>query len=723
MSSISRSIPRPDSPVKSSGRAIYLDDMPIEGALHSRLLLSTRARAKIVRVTTPALPDGYITVDYRDIPGSNAVRMINDGWPLFPEHTVEYIGQPILVIAGPDMSVIDELIAASTVEYEDLPPVFGIDGAEALDSPEIFVEYRLEGAPGNATPGSLRPQTPAFTVTESFDTGPQEHIYLEPQAIAAWYEEGRITVIGSMQCPYYVRKALAAIFGWDAGRIRIVQATTGGAFGGKEDFPSVLAGYVALAAFKSGKPVKLVLDRGQDIEISTKRHPARITLHSCVGVSGVVESTTADVRIDGGAFEGLTSTVLQRAIFTASGVYRIPHISVRGRAYRTNVVPYGAFRGFGSPQAFFAAEMHMCHLARKHGEDPLDFKRRHLLQQGDRTITGGILRDPVKMEEMVNSAILQSGYLQKRPEYERADGKTRRGIGVSLFNHGCGFTGSGERDIIKARVKLRGHADGKVEVLCSNVEMGQGAETTLRKIVAETLDTAMANVVFENPDTDQVPDSGPTVASRTSMVVGGLLRRAALKLKETSAPVPGNPVEVEATYEQPQEIEWDQATFTGDAYPAFSWGVNVIEIELDLLTFAIRPLTVWAIYDIGTALDERIVIGQIHGGIVQGLGYGTSELLEVRNGAFQQRTLTDYVIPVSLDTPDIHVELVSNPYSGGPYGAKGVGEIPLTGAAPALGDAVECALGVEIHKIPLSPEYLEEIARSQGSARFHGRPR
>ncbi|MBU8912490.1 MAG: xanthine dehydrogenase family protein molybdopterin-binding subunit [Spirochaetales bacterium] len=717
MSTISRSIPRTDSPQKSAGRANYLDDMRIAGALHARLLLSTRPRARILRVETPALPDGYVTVDHSDIPGTNAVRMINDGWPLFPVDMVEYVGQPILLIAGPDVAVIDELLAAVTVEYEDLTPVFGIDGAETVEDPECFVdyhlEYHLEGAPGptDQPSGDL-----AFTITETFDTGAQEHIYLEPQAMAAWCEGHRITVTGSIQCPYYVHKALVTVLGWDADRIRVVQATTGGAFGGKEDFPSVLAGYVALAAHKTGQPVKLVLDRGQDIEISTKRHPSRITLASSVGRSGLAQSTCADIRIDGGAFEGLSSTVLQRAMFNASGVYRIPEISVQGQAYRTNIVPYGAFRGFGSPQAFFASEMHMCHLARKHGEDPLSFKRRHLVRQGDRTITGGTLRDPVKMEEMIDSVLTQSEYNRKRPEYERATGITRRGIGVSLFNHGCGFTGSGERDIIKARVKLRGHADGKVEVLCSNVEMGQGAETTLRKIVAETLGVPIGNVVFQNPDTDQVPDSGPTVASRTVMVVGGLLHTAALKLKDATSPGPGQPVEVEANYQQPAEIEWDQSTFTGDAYPAFSWGVNIIEIELDLLTYAIRPLTVWASFDIGTAIDERIVIGQIHGGIAQGIGYGTTELLEVRDGAFQQRTMTDYVIPGSLDTPEIHVNLVSNPYHGGPFGAKGVGEIPLTGPPPALGDAVECALGVEIHQIPLTPEYLERIVRTQGGA-------
>lgn len=709
MSAISRSVPRPDSPPKSSGRAEYLDDVRIDGVLHTGLLCATHPHARLVDIRLPSMPEGYTVVDHRDVPGINAVRMITDSWPLFPVDTVEYVGQPIALIVGPDPAVISDLIAACTVSYASLPAVIEIAGAEALEDPECFADYRLDGSPG--PPDRSASTTAAFTLTETFDTGAQEHVYLEPQAMAGWFDGTRITVEGSMQCPYYVHKALTALFGWGPDRIRVIQSTTGGGFGGKEDFPSVLAGYVSVAAYKTGKPVKIVLDRETDISITTKRHPSRTTFSSTVGSDGTITKAVADIRIDGGAFEGLTSVVLQRALFSATGVYRVPEVSVRGRAYRTNAPPYGAFRGFGSPQAFFSAEMHMCHLARKHGEDPLSFKRRHLLEQGDRTITGGLLRDPIKMDEMIEAAVTPSGYARKRPDYERESGLLRRGIGVSLFSHGCGFTGSGERDIIKAQVKLRRTADGLVEVLCANVEMGQGAETTLPKIVAETLDAPPDRIVFVNPDTDRVPDSGPTVASRTVMVVGGLLQKAALDLKAKGGLRTGDPIEVEARYEQPPEIEWDQETFTGDAYPAFSWGVNVIEIELDMLTYTIRPLTVWAVYEIGTAIDERIVIGQIHGGIAQGLGWGSTELLETRDGVYQQRTVTDYVIPGAMDTPAMHVQLVGNPYHGGPFGAKGVGEIPLTGAAPALADAVECALGVPVYRIPLTPEYLEEAAR------------
>lgn len=715
MSSISTTIRRVDSPTKIAGSEEYLADMRFAGSLHSRLVLSDRSRARITSIHVPQLPAGYATVDHTDIPGRNQIHVINDNWPLFPEDVVEYVGQPILMIVGPDPAVLDDVVRSTEIEYEDLNAVLGLTDAEALPSPPVFVEYQLEsGVPVGQDTGTA-------DLSETFDTGPQEHIYLEPQAMAAWYEDEKINVVGSTQCPFYIRTGLMGLFGWGSDRVRVVQAATGGGFGGKEEWPSLLAGYVAVAAYKVRKPVRIVLDRSEDIRITTKRHPSRTSFSTLAGADGV-KKTSIDARIDGGAFEGLSSTVLQRMMFSATGAYRVPPATVRGRAYQTNIVPYGAFRGFGSPQAFFAIEMHMNHLAQELGIDPLEFKRRQLLAQGGRTITGGTLRDPIKMHEMIDIALEMSGYTQKRTAYSKESAKVRdpamqrgsiirRGIGISLFSHGCGFTGNGERDIIKARVRLRHQPSGVVEILAASVEMGQGAETTLRKIVARTLEMPIEQVIYAKPDTDRVPDSGPTVASRTSMIVGGLLHRAATKLKDRLETAGSEAIEVEAQYEQPEEIEWDQTKFRGDAYPGFSWGVNVIEIELDMITYAVQPTNVWAVYDIGTAIDEQVVIGQVHGGIVQGLGYAISENLEVTDGRFQQHTMTDYIIPGSLDVPPIEVRLVSNPHRYGPFGAKGAGEIPFTGVAPAVADAVENALGKRVYRVPLIPEYLEEADR------------
>ena len=557
------------------------------------------------------------------------------------------------------------------------------------------------------------------------------------------YSGERITVYGSMQCPYYVKDALIEAFDWDGERIRIVQTTTGGAFGGKEEYPSLIAGHVAFAAYKTGHPVQLVFDREEDILCTTKRHPAIVRFKTAVGRDGMIRAMRVEILLDGGAYAGLTSVVLQRAILAAVGVYRIPSVEVNGRAFATNTVPTGAFRGFGAPQAFFAIEMHMNNLAARLGEDALEFKRRHMVHTGDRTITGGTFWHEIKLDELVETAQRISDFTQKSRTFSKASSSTNssassysnsnsssstnssassysnsnsssslKGIGMSLFFHGCGFTGSGERDHIKAKVRLVKHRNGSVDIRVASVDMGQGAQTTLRKIVARTLEIPIESIVYDNPDTDRVPDSGPTVASRTAMIVGQLLVRAAVELKAKWDTDPE--VEVENDYVHPDHLEWDQDSFRGDAYPAYSWGVNVVEVEVDSITFEVNVTGVWAAYDIGAALDDKIVKGQIDGGIAQGLGYATLEVMETRQGMIQQGTFTDYIIPTSMDLPPVESRLIDNPYEGGPFGAKGAGELPLIGAAPALAAAVGQALGVPINRIPVTPEYLMELVQQRG---------
>ncbi len=293
-----------------------------------------------------------------------------------------------------------------------------------------------------------------------------------------------------------------------------------------------------------------------------------------------------------------------------------------------------------------------------------------------------------------------------------SESSSSRGIGISLFFHGCGFTGSGERDHIKAKVRLVKRRDGTVEIRVANVDMGQGAQTTLRKVVAATLELPVERIAYDNPDTDRVPDSGPTVASRTAMIVGHLLERAAVELKQRWDS--GQEVEVESNYRHPDHLEWDEDSLKGDAYPAYSWGVNVVEVEVDSITYETKVKGVWGVYDVGAALDDRIVKGQIDGGIAQGLGYATLEVMETRQGAIQQRNFTDYIIPTSLDLPRIESRLIDNPYEGGPFGAKGAGELPLIGAAPALAAAVGQAVGVCVDRIPVTPEYLAELCQHRG---------
>jgi len=708
---ISTPIHRFDAAEKAGGLASYIADIGFDGMLVAKTFRSSRPRARIRSIYLPELPEGYTVVDRRDVPGKNRVHMIEDDWPFFAEDCVNHVGEPILLIVGPERAEVLRLLSLIRIEYEDLEPVFSIEESIARrDSPiygerNLIAEYALErGDPDSAFEKAAR------IFEDEYRTGLQEHVYLEPQGVTAVYGGGRITVYGSMQCPFYVKSALEQAFGWEGDRIRVVQVVTGGGFGGKEDYPSILAGHAAFAAYKTGRPVQLLLERSEDICCTTKRHPSIIRHRTALDGNGRITAMDVHIMLDGGAYAGLSSVVLQRAMFMAAGVYSIPSVRVRGEVLATNHVPLGAFRGFGAPQALFAVEMHLQSIAERLGKEPLDYKMSHVLRKGNTTITGGCVHHEVKLPEMVGLAEAMSGYRNKRVLSDRGKDGALQGIGISLFFHGCAFTGSGERDKIRAVVKLRKDQEGKVDILVSNTDIGQGAQTTLRKIVARTLGISSQDVHYDNPDTDRVPDSGPTVASRTVIIVGSLLEQAARDMK-VRWNEPGE-IEVTKRYKQPDYMRWDQERFQGDAYPTYSWGVNVVEVKVDPITYEVKVTGVWGIYDVGTPIDVKVVQGQIEGGMTQGLGYATVEVLEACAGKLLQGNLTDYLIPTSMDFPRMEVRLVESSYQQGPFGAKCVGELPFLGAAPALAAAVQHALHTTINRIPVTPEYLmEEAAR------------
>ncbi|MCD6595467.1 xanthine dehydrogenase family protein [bacterium] len=703
---ISESIVRVDAHTKIGGQTKYVGDMKFDGMLYAKTVRSLHPRAKILSIDIPDIPDGYFIVDKNDVPGKNRVKILIYDQPFFAEGAVNYIGEPILLVVGPDRDIISQIISQIDIEYEPLPAVLTIEDALLENSPRIygqdncFVSHEyIKGEPDDAFANADK------IIDGEYRTGYQEQLYIEPQGVIGIYENHRMTIYGSMQCPYYAHRAIAEGLGWSEDKVRVIQTTTGGAFGGKEEYPSLLSGQVAFASLKTKKPVKLVFDRDEDIQTTTKRHPSVIHHRTALDSNGTIIAADIDIKFDAGAYAGLSDVVLQRGMFCASGVYNIPNLRVRGRAVATNTVPNGAFRGFGAPQAFFAMDMQIEKIARIIGINSLDFRLKHALKKGDRTCTDGLLRHDVKIPEMMSRIEELSDIRDKIKKFKSQTGRIRKGIGLSMFYHGCGFTGNGE-EIIHGTATLRKYPDSKVEILTSNVEMGQGALTAMRKIVAKSLEIPIEDVIYENPDTSRVPDSGPTVASRTTVIVGGLLKSAADELKQRWNE-PGE-IEVSKTYHHPKYIEWNQETMHGDAYPTYSWGINVVEVEVDTLTYEITPKKVWAIFDVGVPIDERMMRGQIEGGIVQGLGYGSIEVMENIGGKIQQGTITDYTIPTAKDVPEIVSEMLDNPYEYGPFGAKCSGELTLIGAAPALAAAVENALEIEINKIPVRPEELLE---------------
>jgi CO/xanthine dehydrogenase Mo-binding subunit len=692
METISSPVKKKDHAAKVSGRALYVDDLIMDDMLFGRLLHSAKARAHVSKVMLPEMPDGYFVVDKNDIPGENNVHIVLDDTPVFTDD-VEYVGDPVLMVVGPDAEEVERLLQKIVVVYEELVPVLDMRKADT-----VFFNYNY--GKGDIDKALAEADQ---VISQTFQTGYQEQAYLETQGVIAFPHDGRMTVRGSLQCPYYVHVALAKVMGCSAKDVQVIQDVTGGGFGGKEDYPSILACQAAVAAKKANKPVKVVFDRREDMEFTSKRHPS-ICSYKVAVKDGKITGMDIDVTYNSGAYTTLSPVVLQRGLICANGVYRIENLRVAGRAVKTNTVPCGAFRGFGAPQTFFAVEMLMGHVAAILGQEPLELKKQYIVRQGDATSTSGKYHFHVPLPEMIEQIEGLAGYQEKHRLYQKQTGRYRKGIGLSLCFHGCGFTGSGERDLIKAVARIKKNTDDTVEILVSNTEIGQGLHTTFSKIVAETLGIAYDRVLIENPDTDQVPDSGPTVASRSIMTVGGMLQRAAKRLRTDWQA--GVEQVVEEHFSDPDFIiPFSLAEFRGDAYPTFSWGVNAIEVEVDTLTAVTRVLGAWGSFDVGVPVDMNIIQGQMQGGFLQGIGYASMEQMACNDqGVIRNNSFSDYIIPTAVDVPILVTKIMNNPYDHGPYGAKGAGELPLVGAAPAYVAAMENALGASLFQAPFTQE-------------------
>lgn len=692
---ISKAIHRVDGKGKISGKAKYIDDVKFKDLYYAKTVRSEIPKGKILSIKIPNLPKNYFVIDKNDVPGINRMRTVVSDHPIFAENEVHYVGQPILLVVGADREIISKIVNEIKIEYEEKKPILSIK--EAVNNKAIFTEYNY--SKGDPTKAFQEAET---IIEEKYQTGYQEHIYIEPQGIVAEFKDDKMHIFGSMQCPFFIEGAIQDVLGWKTDQIRVTHSTTGGAFGGKEEFPSLLAGQVAVASLKTKHPVKIIYDRNEDIISSTKRHPSIIHYKIGLDKNKNITALIVDVNFNAGAFSGLSPVVLQRGIFSATGVYNFHNLKVTGKNYKTNTVPCGAYRGFGAPQVIFAIEMLMTNIAKRLKINVLDFKKRHLLKSGDSTATKGIIREEVKLPKMIEIVEKMSNYKKHSTEKKKF-----KGMGMSLFLHGCGFTGKGENDI-KGKIILQKKGN-QVSINVSSVEMGQGAETALRKIVSYTLSIPIEQVIYEIPDTKKVPDSGPTVASRTTMIVGGLLKSASVELKEKWEKQ--KDITVTRIYKHPDFLKWDDDKFEGDAYPVYSYGVNVAEVEIDPVTFEIDVKNMWAVYDVGTVIDERALRGQMEGGMLQGIGWATTEVMNSSKGKLVQKNMTDYKIPTVKDIPKFQSEFVKNPYEFGPFGAKCAGELPLTGPPPAIAEAVSNALSITIKKIPITSEYLMEAMK------------
>lgn len=685
------SVKKVDNEDKMSGMAIFTGDIHMDDALFAIPVRSTISFGKILNNNVPDLPEGYYFISAKDIVKENVCNIIASDWPVFPDKETHYKGETIGLIIGPDKRVCLDLASKTYADYQEYEPVY------EMKNSYVHKEF---------TKGDVSVFKKAKKVFyEEFETGYQEQVYLEPQGMLMWLDGDKITVKASMQCPFYIHKAICRTLGYPDDKVRVIQPAVGGAFGGKEHYPSLMAAQLATAIVKIKKPLKMIFDRKEDITFTTKRHPSKTEVSAYIGDNDEILGVKIHVGIDGGAYIGCSMVVLSRALIAATNTYTFDNVEIVGDAYCTNKVPSAAFRGFGSPQSIFAIELFMNHLAGFLHVKPLDLREKYLVKTGDITSTSGVFRDPIILKQLMDRCMEMSDYKHKLEEYSKPG--SHRGIGLSTFLHGCGFTGSGESTIINAQLRIKKDKNGIVTFYTSQVDFGQGNRTTLKRIVVDTLGIPEDHVIYDAPDTDETLSTGPTAASRTIIIVGGLAAKAAQHLKEIW--VDGKEQEIVEPYVGPSYIKWDEDTMQGDAYPGYAWGCNIVEVEVDPITYQVTVLGTWSTYDVGHAIDERILMGQADGGLVQSLGWAYLEKEVAKDGVFEQKTLSDYIIPTFVDMPHMETEFIDNPFPYGAFGAKGAGELTFVGGAPAMCAAIEQAIDRKIHRIPATPEIIMEL--------------
>ena len=692
---VGANVRRKDGDAKVTGAAKYIDDLTFPGMIYGATVRSTIPRGTITGRRVQ-LPDGFVVADHRDIPGPNYVALIDPDQPCLAVDQIRHVAEPILLVGHADKHALIDIQKRVTIEQAAAAPNYDPEKSDVCFKKISIDKGQIDRGFRNAD----------CVIDGEYRTAHQEQLYIETNGVIAVPGDGQMTVYGSLQCPYYVHKALVVLLKLPPERVRVVQTETGGGFGGKEEYPSMLACHAAILARKANRPVKMIYDRVEDLLATTKRHPSIVRHRTGLTRDGRLTAMDVDVIMDGGAYATLSAVVLSRGVIHASGPYRCDHVRIRGRAMMTHTPPNGAFRGFGAPQTQFAIEAHMDRIADELGIDPVRLREINALRPGDTTATGQKLGKDASALPVLRDAVKRSRFQQKRKKWKG----TNRGIGLSLFFHGSGFTGGGEVKLAsKASLELTARG---AKILVASTEIGQGTRTMHAQIVADALGVPFDAIDVHEADTAFVPDSGPTVASRTCMIVGKLLERCARDMRKRIGRL--TPAQyfkkhgsftVTAQYEPPAGLQWSDETYAGDAYGSYAWGCNVVELEVDPVTFEVTPLNVTAVAEIGKAIHPMMAIGQIEGGTAQGIGYALIEEVVMKDGRMANAQLTNYIIPTPMDAAPMDIGIMERPYEHGPFGAKGVGEMPIDGPAPAVVNALRHC-GYDVRSIPATPERI-----------------
>lgn len=730
---IGQSVRRVDAVGKVTGETAYPGDINMDGQLWMKIRFSDRVHARITKIDTSraeAYPGVVAVYTAKDVP-VNEYGLIMPDQPVLcgPDSAKE--GADIVRCLADQVAVVvadsEEAAAAAVklieIDYEDLPGVFDVFDAMADGAPQlhrhaennVLVHYRIRH--GEIDSAWERADV---IVEGEYRTGWQEHAYLQPEAGLGYIDDsGRVTVLVAGQWVHEDREQVAHALGLPEEQVRIIYPAIGGAFGGREDMSVQIV--LALAAMKLQRPVKIIWSREESILGHHKRHPTVIRAKWGATRDGKVIAAEAQVYGDAGAYAYTTTKVLGNANLMVSGPYEIPNVKVDTYGIYTNNIPCGAFRGFGGPQGAFAAEGQMNKLAEALGMDPVELRARNVLREGTITPVGTPLPPGVTLDRVLADGARQSDYWQETPQgwqrlpaQQPANPARRRGIGMAMGFKNVGFSfGAPEKNW--ATVEIHGAAEiERVVVRQAGADVGQGAHTVFLQMAAEAVGVPVGKVQVIGHDTAEAGNSGSTSASRMTFMAGNAIKvageMALQKWLDEERPAI-------ATYEYrpPSTTPYDPET--GYANPNFAYGymAQFVEVEVDLETGHVDVVRVVSAHDVGKALNPQQVEGQVEGGVVQALGYAVLENLVSQNGRILNPYLSTYLIPTIWDIPrEVKSVILEYADPRGPWGARGMAEMPFIPLAPAICAAVHDATGVWLDRIPLTPDFVVPRLREHG---------
>ncbi len=744
---IGKTFQRNDGMAKVFGKARYTADYYFDRMLYAGVAYSNVSHAKLLKIDTSEAEkiDGVVKIaTYKDIPGENQLGEVFEDMPFLVAEgdKIRFEHDAIALVAAASKETLENALKAIKIDYEELEGVYTIEDAiknEVIVNGTSNVAFHKKIRNGNIDKGFEKSD---IIIKREFYAGYQEQAYIEPQSIIAIYDNDFMTIYGSMQCPFYVQKDVCRVLGLPMNRVNVIQAETGGAFGGKEDVPSYIAAKASLLSYLTKRPVKLIYSREDDIKETSKRHPIKSYYKVGFSKDGKMQAIKVESYMDMGAYATLSPIVGYRTLTHAAGAYEITNVNVDVYGIYTNKVPCGAFRGFGSPQVLFAIESVMDEAAEKLNMDPYEIRYKNALEVGSKISTGQVLKSSVGAKKTLENIRRLANYEKLREEINKFNKKhqfVKRGLGWSHIIYGESL-GAGGQHLDASGAEVHVHRDGSINIMIGGTEIGQGAKMVMSMIASEILGQNIDKIHVLSTSTSIIQDSGPTVASRTTVFSGNAVKNACEKIKnnimkylEDKYSVKDKEIEIgngfylingkevpfekiaaecndknvkitEMGWYRTKKLDFDMENGIGDAYVTYVYSTQLSLVQVDLLTGKVDPIEFWISHDIGKALNYDGVIGQIQGGAVQGMGYALYEEIKQKDGKIITDNFNNYVIPGIKDIPKINIDIVEEAFEDGPFGAKGIGEPSLMSSPPSLANAVSNAIGKRITKIPISAE-------------------